>query len=40
MACPIYNTKRIYENPSDKDGLRILVDRLWPRGGLVKNEQG
>ena len=24
--------KRVYEQPSDKDGLRILVDRLWPRG--------
>lgn len=24
--------KRIYENPSNRDGLRILVDRLWPRG--------
>lgn len=24
--------KRIYEKPSKKDGTRILVDRLWPRG--------
>lgn len=24
--------KRVYENPSGKDGMRILVDRLWPRG--------
>ena len=24
--------KRAYENPSDDDGYRILVDRLWPRG--------
>ena len=24
--------KRAYEKPSRKDGLRILVDRLWPRG--------
>jgi uncharacterized protein YeaO (DUF488 family) len=24
--------KRIYEEPSDNDGYRILVDRLWPRG--------
>jgi uncharacterized protein YeaO (DUF488 family) len=23
---------RIYEEPSDADGRRILVDRLWPRG--------
>ena len=24
--------KRVYEEPSEDDGLRILVDRLWPRG--------
>jgi uncharacterized protein YeaO (DUF488 family) len=24
--------KRIYEAPSEEDGTRILVDRLWPRG--------
>jgi uncharacterized protein YeaO (DUF488 family) len=24
--------KRAYEPPDDADGLRILVDRLWPRG--------
>jgi len=24
--------KRVYEEPSAADGLRILVDRLWPRG--------
>jgi uncharacterized protein YeaO (DUF488 family) len=24
--------KRVYEEPSDEDGTRILVDRLWPRG--------
>jgi len=24
--------KRIYETPSEEDGTRILVDRLWPRG--------
>lgn len=24
--------KRAYEAASDDDGLRILVDRLWPRG--------
>ena len=24
--------KRIYAPPSPKDGVRILVDRLWPRG--------
>lgn len=24
--------KRAYEPPADTDGMRILVDRLWPRG--------
>ena len=24
--------KRVYERPSPDDGVRILVDRLWPRG--------
>ena len=24
--------KRVYEKPSRRDGLRVLVDRLWPRG--------
>ncbi|PKL95506.1 MAG: DUF488 domain-containing protein [Gammaproteobacteria bacterium HGW-Gammaproteobacteria-8] len=24
--------KRIYEEPADDDGYRVLVDRLWPRG--------
>ena len=29
--------KRAYEPPSAGDGLRVLVDRLWPRG-LSKTE--
>lgn len=24
--------KRVYEDASENDGYRILVDRLWPRG--------
>ncbi len=24
--------KRIYDPPAQEDGLRVLVDRLWPRG--------
>lgn len=24
--------KRVYEEPSEDDGKRILIDRLWPRG--------
>lgn len=26
------NIKRVYEKPCKEDGIRILVDRLWPRG--------
>jgi len=25
-------TARVYDDPSDDDGQRVLVDRLWPRG--------
>lgn len=25
-------TKRVYEKADAKDGFRVLVDRLWPRG--------
>ncbi|CAM3994656.1 DUF488 domain-containing protein [Saccharibacillus endophyticus] len=24
--------KRVYDAPSEADGFRVLVDRLWPRG--------
>src|SRR5688572_19772380 len=24
--------KRVYEEPSSNDGVRVLVERLWPRG--------
>ncbi len=26
------SVKRVYDVPSSRDGTRILVDRLWPRG--------
>src|SRR4051812_19562294 len=29
--------KRAYDKPSSKDGARVLVDRLWPRG-ISKSE--
>jgi len=29
MKLPI---KRVYEEPDKDDGIRILIDRLWPRG--------
>ena len=24
--------KRVYDLPTPQDGVRVLVDRLWPRG--------
>jgi|SRR5215469_1924206 len=24
--------KRVYDEPAESDGTRVLVDRLWPRG--------
>jgi uncharacterized protein YeaO (DUF488 family) len=29
--------KRVYDSPAESDGVRLLVDRLWPRG-LKKEE--
>ena len=31
--------KRIYDDYSDNDGYRILVDRLWPRGKSKENSR-
>jgi len=28
----VFAIKRVYEDPADDDGCRVLVDRLWPRG--------
>lgn len=36
MKSVTLRVKRIYDPPSDDDGQRILVDRIWPRG--VKRE--
>ena len=36
-AHPPVKIKRAYERPADDDGVRVLVDRLWPRG-LAKRE--
>ncbi len=33
---PVIKIKRAYEAPSENDGMRVLVDRLWPRG--IKKE--
>src|SRR3989304_1580152 len=32
-----FQVKRVYDSPHNNDGLRILVDRLWPRG-LTKQD--
>ena len=32
MTRPRLRIKRVYKPPDDDDGLRVLVDRLWPRG--------
>ena len=31
------SVKRVYEAPAASDGVRVLVDRLWPRG-LTKEQ--
>jgi len=31
--------KRAYEPPSDEDGYRVLIDRLWPRGVSKKQAE-
>ena len=31
--------KRVYEEPGPEDGMRILVDRLWPRGIAKEDAQ-
>jgi uncharacterized protein YeaO (DUF488 family) len=32
-----FQIKRVYEPASPSDGIRILVDRLWPRGVRKSN---
>ena len=34
---PDVKLRRIYDQPTRKDGTRVLVDRVWPRG-LSKGE--
>jgi uncharacterized protein YeaO (DUF488 family) len=29
---PDVRLRRIYDDPTDDDGMRVLVDRRWPRG--------
>ena len=28
----VVHLKRVYDPPATKDGMRVLVDRVWPRG--------
>ena len=28
----MFGIKRVYEKPVEGDGIRVLIDRLWPRG--------
>jgi DNA-3-methyladenine glycosylase I len=35
-SAPVIKVKRVYDSPTPDDGIRILIDRLWPRG-LSKN---
>jgi uncharacterized protein YeaO (DUF488 family) len=32
IPIPMLSVKRVYEAPSRGEGVRVLVDRLWPRG--------
>ena len=32
MAGPMVRVRRVYEEPDARDGARVLVDRVWPRG--------
>jgi uncharacterized protein YeaO (DUF488 family) len=32
MAAGKVRVRRVYEEPEQSDGTRVLVDRLWPRG--------
>jgi uncharacterized protein YeaO (DUF488 family) len=34
-----FNIKRVQEKALKKDGMRILVDRLWPRGMTEEDAQ-
>ena len=32
MRKPDVRVRRVYDEPARHDGLRVLVDRIWPRG--------
>ena len=29
---PDVRVRRVFDEPNDQDGVRVLVDRVWPRG--------
>ena len=33
----VVRIKRVFDQPLEKDGVRIMIDRIWPRG-LTKEE--
>lgn len=39
MAVQSIQIKRIYEDASEEDGYRVLIDRLWPRGVSKEDAQ-
>lgn len=39
MTAASVGIRRVYEQPGADEGLRVLVDRLWPRG-LTKEKVG
>jgi uncharacterized protein YeaO (DUF488 family) len=32
MASGMVQVRRVYDEPQRSDGVRVLVDRIWPRG--------
>jgi uncharacterized protein YeaO (DUF488 family) len=32
VGTPNVRVRRIYDEPTEQDGTRVLVDRIWPRG--------
>jgi uncharacterized protein YeaO (DUF488 family) len=32
VAIAEVRVRRVYDGPEDSDGVRVLVDRIWPRG--------
>jgi uncharacterized protein YeaO (DUF488 family) len=39
MHAAMIHLKRVYEKPARHDGIRLLIERLWPRGVRKANLQ-